>query len=687
MAFGSNVCPPTRIDSRRSSFWPDRAERLTNARITSGSALIDLAYATANGSGDYANGKLKTATRHNWISGVDNQVVETYTYGGVGGTPSARSTTVEGQSLTQGFTWTDLGLPASVTYPQISGIGPARTVSDSYSNGFLTSVPSYASSITYSVNAMPYQITHANNVVATYGLDGHNIQRIAGVTTAYASSNNLALTPFAYDGAGDIKAIGGQTFVYDQVSRLVTGNIFANGTPKTQSTTFDAFGNITSTTTTDWGTQTFSLSAATNRLNSPVTYDSAGDVTSWGGFAYTWDALGKLQTVTGTGINHTYLYTADGERISDRDANASTTTLTVRGLDGKVLRIYGKSGSTWSWSKDYVYQQGLLLAEVDSSATRSFQLDQLGTPRLITGSGGTTLAIHDYYPFGMEAAGTADGERMKFTGHELDGMGTAGQGDDLYNMHARFYNANIARFLSADLLRGDPHQPQSFNLFAYVGGNPISRFDPLGLQTANQTPDEPACMMEDQVQCVGGAPTLPSVTVSTDPGTNVVPTPIIIVLGGGGGASASNALHGLLIPPPRPCPTFKRTFFDTLGSLLKQMAAVTQTDPGFIAALASFESGWLSPHAQETHNPFGLTRGGGRNLTFPSYEAAANYWLYEGGADHQGWSTILRGTSNIISFATTARDNGYNVANPNWVDDIARQYSTSILPYEAGCGF
>jgi hypothetical protein len=415
----------------------DRAERLTNVRITSGNSLIDLAYATANGLGDYANGKLRTATRHNWISGVDNQVVETYTYGGTGGAASQRATTAEGQSVSQGFAWTDIGLPSSVTYPQIAGIGPARTVSDTYTYGFLTSVPSYATGITYSVNAMLYQITHANAVVATYGPDGNNIQRIGGVTTAGASSNNLALTPFAYDGAGDIKAIGGQTFVYDKVSRLVTANILANGASKQQTAAFDAFGNITSTTTTDWGTQTFSLNAATNRLNSPVTYDAAGDITSWGGFSYTWDALGKMQTVSGTGINHTYLYTADGERISDRDSLGGTTTLTVRGLDGKVLRIYVKSGSTWSWSKDYVYQQGMLLASVDASTTRHFDLDHLGMPRLITGSGGTTLAIHDYYPFGMEAYGTADGERMKFTGHELDGMGTAGQGDDLDNMHAR----------------------------------------------------------------------------------------------------------------------------------------------------------------------------------------------------------------------------------------------------------
>ena len=85
----------------------------------------------------------------------------------------------------------------------------------------------------------------------------------------------------------------------------------------------------------------------------------------------------------------------------------------------------------------------------------------------------------------MEAYGTADGERMKFTGHELDGMGTAAPADDLYNMHARYYNPNIARFISADLLRGDPHSPQSFNLFAYVGGNPMTFVDPSGLQTLN----------------------------------------------------------------------------------------------------------------------------------------------------------------------------------------------------------
>jgi hypothetical protein len=70
----TGVSEPMIIGLNDRSCTYDRAERLTNVKVTGGSSLIDLAYATANGSGDYANGKLRTATRHNWVLGVDNQV-------------------------------------------------------------------------------------------------------------------------------------------------------------------------------------------------------------------------------------------------------------------------------------------------------------------------------------------------------------------------------------------------------------------------------------------------------------------------------------------------------------------------------------------------------------------------------------------------------------------------------------
>jgi len=53
------------------------------------------------------------------------------------------------------------------------------------------------------------------------------------------------------------------------------------------------------------------------------------------------------------------------------------------------------------------------------------------------------------------------------------------QGRD--SLHARYYNPNVARFLSPDPGRDwDPTQPQSWNLYAYVRNNPITLTDPDG---------------------------------------------------------------------------------------------------------------------------------------------------------------------------------------------------------------
>jgi hypothetical protein len=56
-----------------------------------------------------------------------------------------------------GYTWSPLGDVATVTYPQKTGLPPARIVTNTYSNGFLTTVAqgvaNYASSISYHTNA------------------------------------------------------------------------------------------------------------------------------------------------------------------------------------------------------------------------------------------------------------------------------------------------------------------------------------------------------------------------------------------------------------------------------------------------------------------------------------------------------------------------------------------------------
>jgi RHS repeat-associated protein len=69
---------------------------------------------------------------------------------------------------------------------------------------------------------------------------------------------------------------------------------------------------------------------------------------------------------------------------------------------------------------------------------------------------------------------------MKFTGHERDFASAGGAGDDLDYMHQRFNSPITGRFLSADVARGKPGQPQSWNRYVYTLGNPIKNIDPNG---------------------------------------------------------------------------------------------------------------------------------------------------------------------------------------------------------------
>jgi len=74
---------------------------------------------------------------------------------------------------------------------------------------------------------------------------------------------------------------------------------------------------------------------------------------------------------------------------------------------------------------------------------------------------------------------------MKFTGHERDfnGILNVDGTDYLDYMHARFYDANIGRFLSVDPvldLKAALKYPQTWNRYAYVHNNPVNKIDPDG---------------------------------------------------------------------------------------------------------------------------------------------------------------------------------------------------------------
>jgi RHS repeat-associated protein len=233
------------------------------------------------------------------------------------------------------------------------------------------------------------------------------------------------------------------------------------------------------------------IDPSTNRLlpaKTGATYfgshDASGNLVSTLSTAYAYDGLNMMKEATGPNGQHdVYVYNADDERIgtiavSGDFASPSVTPTsyhwTIRGLGNEVLREFddtlGAGGAhNWSWKEDYIYANGHLLAAETSGATLHFFPDHLGTPRVITGSTGTVISKHTYYPFGDEiSVKEQDSETHRFTGHERD--------PSLDYMHARYYASSAGRFLSVDP-DGDTARRPSWNRYAYARNNPVRLID------------------------------------------------------------------------------------------------------------------------------------------------------------------------------------------------------------------
>ena len=142
----------------------------------------------------------------------------------------------------------------------------------------------------------------------------------------------------------------------------------------------------------------------------------------------------------------------------------------------------------------FVYDAfGQLAAEYSTTAVTNLcttcylSTDHLGSTRLVTDQNGNVVARHDYAPFGQEIPagvngrtsvwGASDFVNQKFTGYERDAE-TA-----LDFSQARYMPAGLGRFMSPDPANGgaDFTNPQSWNGYAYVLGNPLGMVDPSGL--------------------------------------------------------------------------------------------------------------------------------------------------------------------------------------------------------------
>lgn len=295
-----------------------------------------------------------------------------------------------------------------------------------------------------------------------------------GQISTSGATLNFSTGGFSYDGAGNVLAMGNDSFGYDALSRLTSASL--DGTGIQEIFGYDIYGNLTSRQN---GPNPLSLTVNASNQIVGYSYDALGNLTSAQGETITYDPLSRATTANpGGGLLWTYFYGADGERVV-KNSNQAGNTFTLRDLDSRIATEYT---ATPAPSRDNVFLGSLLvgsyadvtIAGNGPNAWVYYSSDHIGTPRLLTDVTGITLETRRNWPFGEDVTTPSTPQRLRFATMERDIEGLR------YNDHARSHSFGLARFLSPDKLGGKITDPQSWNRYAYALNNPVRYFDPDG---------------------------------------------------------------------------------------------------------------------------------------------------------------------------------------------------------------
>ncbi len=450
-----NVATQTDARSVVTTYSYDTLNRVTAATVTVTDGTVTYEYDNLTTGGAYAKGRLTKVS--------DPSGNTTYVYDSLGRVTSkvqATNATPTNKTFTVGYSYSS-GRQTGITYPS-------------------------GRAVTYGFNAAG-QLTSITVDGATTILSGATYVPF-GPVSGWTWGNGQAMTrSHDYDGRVKSLTLGpstatypdlSQVFGYDSLNRLTTAALAAG---QTQSFTYDANSNRTNATVNGASTtytypstshKLFSLSGATTRS---FTYDNAGSVTNSQSITYVYDGRGRMKQAGTT----TYLVNGLGQRV--KKAGASETYFAYDEA-GRLLGEYDTAGVAIQetiWLGDLPV--GVIKPATPSGFTAYYiWADHLGTPRQITDTSNVSRWEWNHNdPFGNNApnenpAGAgAFAFNLRFPGQYFDQeTGTA------YN-YFRTYDAPLGRYIQSDPigLKG------GINTYAYVGGNPLIGYDPLGLAT------------------------------------------------------------------------------------------------------------------------------------------------------------------------------------------------------------
>lgn len=430
-----------------------------------------------------AGGKTQAFTYDNCTNGkgllcgasdAQGSLVNTYT---PEGWLASQASTVAGVTYTTSYTYDAMGRVTSLTYPNgvvagysyVNGKLSAMTVKI---NGVTSNV---VTGLTYLPFGGPKGWSYGNGLVRgnTYDLDG----RLTDISTTVPSSGAaVQRLSYGFDANDSITGItngtvssGSQNFGYDELTRLTTvtssgGNwtwdYDADGNRAIQTSAAGSTGYVTATTS----NQLSALSGAGART---FGFDVLGNRTSdsRGALSFHFDAFNRMDSSTSAGVTTAYRVNPLGQRTYK--ATGATWAGFVYAPDSSLLAETGTAGTT-----DYLWMGNTLVGMVRNNTLYSIHTDHLGRPEMVTAPSRSVVWRASNQAF--DRAVTQD---------SIGGLniGLPGQYYDvetgLWNNGFRDYDASVGRYVESDPLG----LGAGINTFAYVAGDPINSFDPLGL--------------------------------------------------------------------------------------------------------------------------------------------------------------------------------------------------------------
>lgn len=195
-------------------------------------------------------------------------------------------------------------------------------------------------------------------------------------------------------------------------------------------------------------------------------FDANGNTIRKGDTQFSYDLWNNLTHLTRADQRFEYSYDGLGNRRAKTVNNATTRyTLDILGLSRVLIEHLQEDKKNY-----YIYGLGLI-SRLDQDAKASYyHYDFRGSTIALTSEAEEVTHEYTYGAFGeLLNEIEADPNPFKFVGK----YGIMHEADEFYFMRARYYDADIGRFLSEDPI-------WSTNLYAYGDNDPINKLDHTG---------------------------------------------------------------------------------------------------------------------------------------------------------------------------------------------------------------